>query len=152
MVIAPEHRHQGLMSKIMTFALDDLAAAGHKYVFNLSAGMATLCSSLSMGWRSAGWVRPMRRLSWPTALQMAVLQRAKTRPVLSRFAGLLSECFGGLDRSLNDVDLDQINKTFDTKSDLSVGYTPRCAAMAELVSRIGGAGRFRHVRDSEYFQ
>ena len=72
MVIAPEHRNRGLMSKIMTFAFEDLAANGYEYAFNLSAGLATLRSSLSMGWRSAGWVRPMRLRSWPTVLQGGV--------------------------------------------------------------------------------
>ena len=78
MVIAPEHRKRHLMSKIMTFAFKDLAAKdGYEYAFNLSASLATLRSSLSMGWRSAGWVRPMRRRSWPTVLQRGVLRRMK---------------------------------------------------------------------------
>ena len=53
-------------------AFEDLAAKGYEYAFNLSAGLVTLRSSLSMGWRSAGWVRPMRRRSWPTVLQGGV--------------------------------------------------------------------------------
>ena len=77
MVIAPEHRNRGLMPKIMTFAFEDLATKGYEYAFNLSAGSATLHSSLSMGWRSAGWVRPMRRRSLPTVLQRGVLRRMK---------------------------------------------------------------------------
>jgi GNAT superfamily N-acetyltransferase len=153
MVIAPEHRSRGLMSKIMTFAFEDLAARGYEYAFNLSAGLMTLRSSLSMGWRSAGWVRPMRRRSWPTVLQRGVLRRMKKLPVFSdRFVCFASQRLAGLGRSLKDTDLKQINSTFKHPPGLSVEDAPHCAAMAELVGRIGSTGRIRHVRDSEYFQ
>jgi hypothetical protein len=44
------------MSKIMILDFEGLATEGHEYVLNLSAGSVTLRSSLSVGWRSAGWV------------------------------------------------------------------------------------------------
>jgi GNAT superfamily N-acetyltransferase len=69
MVIAPEHRRRGLVSELMTSAIEDLDKQGYEYVFNLSAGEITLHSSLSMGWRSAGWAHPMRRRPWRGALQ-----------------------------------------------------------------------------------
>ena len=155
MVIAPEHRNRGLMSKIMTFAFGDLATKEYKYAFNLSAGLPTLRSSLSMGWRSVGWVRPMRRRSWPTAtaLQAGVLRRMqKLAPYSGRLFRLASGRLVRLRHSLEDTDLEQINYTLKHTSGISVDDAPRCAAMAELVSRIGGTGRIRHVRDSEYFQ
>src|SRR5262245_15562971 len=46
MVIAPEHRGIGLMSKIMSSALRDLSVLGHVYTFSLSASSTTLHSSL----------------------------------------------------------------------------------------------------------
>ena len=41
LVIAPDHRNRGLISKIMRFAFDDLKQRGTEYVFNLSAGSVT---------------------------------------------------------------------------------------------------------------
>jgi GNAT acetyltransferase-like protein len=154
MVIAPEHRKRHLMSEIMTFAFKDLAArGGYEYAFNLSASLATLRSSLSMGWRSAGWVRPMRRRSWPTVLQRGVLRRMKQLPVLSgKFAHFATRRLARLNRSLEDVDVMQISSTIIHNPGLSIDDSPRCVAMAELVDRIGSTGRIRHVRDSEYFQ
>jgi GNAT superfamily N-acetyltransferase len=158
MVIAPEHRNRGLMAKIMTSAFNDLATSGYNYAFNLSAGSATLRSSLSMGWRSAGWVRPMHRRSWPTVLQRGVLRRIKKLSVfsdkLSSFASrqLARSRYALENNSLENTYLKQINRTIARTPSITVEYAPRCAAMAELVSRIGNAGRIRHVRDSEYFR
>ena len=153
MVIAPEHRNRGLMSKIMTFAFEDLAAKEYGYAFNLSAGLVTLQSSLSMGWRSAGWVRPMRRRRWATVLQRGGLRRMKNLAVFSdKPSGFASQRLARLCHSLEDDDLQQINCTLKHTPGISVEDAPRCAAMAELVGRIGGSGRIRHVMDSEYFQ
>jgi GNAT superfamily N-acetyltransferase len=153
MVVAPEHRNRGLMSKIMTPAFEDLANKGFNYIFNLSAGSVTLRSSLSMGWRSAGWVRPMRRRSWPTVLQRGILRRMKKLPIISdQFAFFETRQLVRSRKSLADVDLKQVNYALKRAPFISVEGSPRCAAMAELVSRLGGDGRIRHVRDSEYFQ
>ena len=152
-VIAPEHRKRGLMPKIMTFAFEELDAKGYEYVFNLSAGSATLHTSLNMGWRSAGWVRPMRHRYWPAVVQRGVLRRVKQLPVFSdMFASLASRRLERLDRSIEDVDLKQVNSKAKWSPGLSFEDAPRCAAMAELVNRIGTTGRIRHVRKSEYFQ
>jgi GNAT superfamily N-acetyltransferase len=152
MVIAPEHRHCGLMSKIMTFAFDDLENRGYDYVFNLSAGSVTLRSSLSMGWRSAGWAHPMRWRSWRTAVRNRVLGRMRSLPLLSRKLDRLpSRRTARSGSSLGDFDLDRMNRLFERTSAISVHTTPNCAAMAELVSRVGNVGRIRHVRNSEYF-
>jgi GNAT superfamily N-acetyltransferase len=153
MVIAPEHRGRGLMAKIMTSAFEDLAARGYDYVFNLSAGPATLHSSLSMGWQNAGWVRPMHRQSWLNALKYNAPPRMKK--VLS-FAGRLV----GIDirrlkkplRTLDTVESEQSSRTAEHPSSIAIEKTPRCSAMAELVERIGSSGRLCHVRDSEYFR
>lgn len=153
MVVAPEHRQRGLMSTIMTFAFNDLADRGHRYLFNLSAGTVTLRSSLSMGWRSAGWVRPMRRRSWLTALQLGAFRRLKRPPRLVKTFLQMSEAviLGG---SLEGRDLDRINRGFDSASGLRVADTPRCSAMAELIerTRIGSDRRIRQVRDARYLQ
>jgi hypothetical protein len=108
---------------------------------------------LSMGWRSAGWVRPMRRRSWPTVVQRGILWRMKKLPIFSRqFALFEAQQLARSRNSLKDVDLKQVKYALKRAPFISVEDSPRCAAMSELVSRLGGDGRIRHVRDSEYFQ
>jgi GNAT superfamily N-acetyltransferase len=153
MVIAPEHRRRGLVSELMTSAFEDLDEQGYEYVFNLSAGEVTLHSSLSMGWRSAGWAHPMRRQSWRTALQSRFLGAMNRLPVVSRkLAGFGSQRSTRSHCSLDDVDLKCVSRVLRCIPPISVQDAPRCAAMAELVERIGSTGRIRHVRDSQYFQ
>jgi GNAT superfamily N-acetyltransferase len=153
MVIAPEHRGRGLMAKIMTSAFEDLAARGFGYVFNLSAGPATLHSSLSMGWRSAGWVRPMRRQSWLNALKNNVPPRVKKAiSFAGRFVGVDIRRLKKPVRTLDSVESQQNSRIAEHPSSISIEKIPRCSAMAELVERIDNSGRIRHVRDSEYFR
>jgi len=153
MVVAPEHRNRGLMSRIMTSAFEELATSGYDYAFNLSAGPVTLKSSLSMGWRSAGWVRPMRRRSWPTVLQRGVIRRMEKLSVFSdKLSFFTSRQLARSRYSLESTYLKQINSTISQIPSITVEDAPRCAAMAELVRRIGSTGGIRHVRDSEYFQ
>jgi GNAT superfamily N-acetyltransferase len=149
MVIAPEHRNRGLMSVIMTSAFKDLAAKGYNYVFNLSAGPVTLRSSLSMGWRSAGWVRPMRWRSW-RALGSGALGRLKSLPIMRWTSYIDSLQFARL-RRFDDIDLTQVNCALQATSSISVKDTPQCTSMADLVKGIGDNGRIHHVRDETYF-
>jgi GNAT superfamily N-acetyltransferase len=152
MVITPEHRRRGLSSKLMTSAFEGLDEQGYEYVFSLSAGEATLHSSLSMGWRSAGWAHPMRRRPWRRALQSGVLRVMSRLPVASRGLASFRSQRTRSRRSLDDVDLKRVSRVLRHTPAISVQDAPRCAAMAELVKRIGSTGRIRHVRDTQYFQ
>jgi GNAT superfamily N-acetyltransferase len=143
MLIAPEHRGRGLMSKIMTPALQDLHTRGYDYVFNLSAGDVTLLSSLKMGWRNAGWLAPMRRAS--------ILGR------LVRRAVRMSREIAGLGappprRWLKHLDLTRVRRALQRTPQISFQDQPRCSDMANLVERIANTGRIAHVRNREYFQ
>src|SRR5262245_17100141 len=97
MVIAPEHRSKGLMSKIMSSAFGDLSVGTYSYAFNLSAGPITLRSSLSMGWRSAGWMHPIRRRSRLATLQRGLCVVEKMQPSMPSWLHSLS---AGARRSL----------------------------------------------------
>jgi GNAT superfamily N-acetyltransferase len=159
-LIAPEHRRHGLMTKIMSLAFEDLAARGYDYVFNLSAVPANLRLSLSMGWRSAGWVHPMCLQSWRLAVESGVRRQLKKIAALRHLRDLalarrqLSHAASEYpsSRSLFDTKWDQTDPVFLEAPAISVKDAARCEAMADLVSRIGSDGRTRHVRDSEYFR
>ena len=125
LVIAPEHRSQGVFPRIMQFACDDLLNRGYTYMFNLSAGSITYLSSLATGWRGIGSLKPVR---WTGA------HRRPEGPDVCRNFDCLDthagRCVG---------------------SPVVVEATPRPQAMAELIGRIGDDGRLRHVRDEQYF-
>jgi GNAT superfamily N-acetyltransferase len=150
MVVAPEHRRRGLMSKIMTTAFKDLAGSGYEYVFNLSAADVTLLSSFDMGWRSAGWAHPLRWRSRRATAWRGVLRLSTPLPFvtrwLARFASTQSR------RSLKDADLTRVHRALRHIPHISVLDFPRCQDMADLIERIGNTGRIAHVRDREYLQ
>ena len=153
MVIAPEHRKRGHASTIMAFAFEELAKQKYDFVFNLSAGPQTLRTSLSMGWRSAGWMRPMRWRRWQTALESGANRVLGRLPAVSRKLGDL-----GLKRhhqslrSLTQADyLRRAEKISGAPAAISVAAEPRCEAMADLVERIETGGAIRPVRSSEFF-
>lgn len=164
LVIAPDHRNRGIISRIMRFAFDDLRKRGIEYVFNLSAVQVTFLNSLAMGWRSIGPLQesirtdtregPGERLKsllrrWPSAFRLA--KSVKHRPFLRRCAhavGFASPAdarptFSLLDRNFRSGKRVSGRRVVLEKS-------PRPDAMADLVERVGSDGRIRHVRDREY--
>jgi len=146
MVIVPEHRQRGLMAVIMNSAFEDLAKRPYDFAFNLSAGAVTLRSSLAMGWRSAGWMRPMRWRTVPTALSGRLRQLLRKAPPAARSLGRVGVGRGRSFESEPPFDPARLDPA------VSVGDAPRSSEMAELVARLGSAGRISHVRDQEYFE
>lgn len=152
LVIAPAHRNRGLIPKIMAAAFEDLAKRGYQYAFNLSAGPITLLSSLATGWRSVGSMQPMCQRSWRVALRSGRDRLITRFPVLSRGTnGPFYRWSQKRQRSLADIDTEEVRRSNMHTPLILFEHVPRCAAMAELVERIGGCGRIRHVRDREYF-
>jgi GNAT superfamily N-acetyltransferase len=149
MVIAPEHRRRGLMSKIMTSAFEELTVTEYEYVFNLSAGDVTLLSSLDMGWRSAGWLQPMRWSSLRARVWRGLLRRAVRSPFVSGRLARLGSTRSR--RSLKDADLTRVNRVLQHTPNISMRDSPRCLEMADLVERIGDTARITHARNREYF-
>ena len=145
MVVAPEHRRHGLTTRIMSWALADLASRGYDYVFNLSAGTVTLHSSLKMGWRTAGGMRPMLWHSTRSRLLRRLARMAESLPVFYGFVKPLAT-IGGNDFAPGNRKI--------VAYGLSIQETPRCHEMAQLLSRIDTAnqGHIRHVRDAEYLK
>ncbi|MGH7799582.1 MAG: GNAT family N-acetyltransferase [Thermodesulfobacteriota bacterium] len=162
LVIAPKHRNHGLMTKIMRFALNDLADKGCKYVLHLNAGPVKLLSSIAMGWRCAGLWKTMH---WKANKKsISVFDRVRKYKNKMPFLSVTSN----LVRRYSDwlTFLHSANKRADPFSYLDRNYSlcrsedsphisleqnPRPEAMAELVERIGSDGCIRHVKDKQYF-
>jgi Acetyltransferase (GNAT) domain len=151
-VIAPGHRNHGVMPGIMATALTELAKSSYEYVFNLSAGPMMFLSSISTGWRSAGYVQPMHWRTGRAALHDGLHRVLKQLPLMSsKVDDLFSSWSAKRRRTLADIDEDQVGRVAKAIPGISFQDIPRCAEMAELVERIGSSGRIRHVRDREYF-
>jgi len=146
MGVAPEHRGSGLMAKIMTAAFKDLQTSGYDYIFNLSAGDVTLRSSLQLGWRSAGWLAPMRR---PASISSRLLRRVMRLRFLDKIARFSA---APPRRWLAEIDLVAAQKLLQRTPQIFLEDQPRCLDMSHLIERIGHTGRISHVRNTEYFQ
>lgn len=152
LVVAPEHRNRGLIPKIMAAAFQDLAKRKFHNAINLSAGPMTVLSSLAAGWRSVGSMQPMRQRSLKVALRTGRDRLSTRLPALARnMSDVFSQSAEKKRRSLANIDERQISFNFKGAPELLFEDAPRCAAMAELVQRIGSNGRIRHVRDTKYF-
>ena len=64
MVVSPAHQNRGLFRQIDDAATSDLAARGHRFIFNFSAAPVTFLRSLRAGWRLVG---PHRTVARPPA-------------------------------------------------------------------------------------
>jgi len=137
LVIAPEHRNRGLLTRLMEFAERDLSSRGVPFALNLSAGTVTRIASLQMGWRSIGSLEPWVR-NQPGS--RSVWRRLKKR--VRAAAPLREPGFRRLDRTANRRH----------GQPLTVECQPRSSAMADLVDRIGTDGRIRRLRNELFFQ
>jgi hypothetical protein len=154
LVVLPEHRNRGLVERIMTSALQDLAARGYSHLFSFSGGLATQLGSLTMGWRSCGSIQTAHRRSDRAArssrlrarlAEIALVRRVK--PVLQR----LASAWRTTRSPFADLDLHGGSGTARLDGSVSVERRPRAAAMADLVASIGPGDRLRHLRDRDYF-
>ena len=145
LVIAPAHRHRGLLGRIMDATVADLAAHGHPVTFSLSAGAVALAGSLARGWRSVGSVREVSRAAGPPSLPWRLAMRVRSWPGARRLASAVSEVWRQPFRHLDTA-------ACRTPAGAAVWCTrePRPEEMADLVGRLGYDGRVRHVRDARY--
>lgn len=144
LVVAPEHRNRGVVTRIMNAVFDDLARRGFPFAFSLSAGPVTFVGSLAGGWRSVGSFRPVGL--GETAPRMGrVRALARRVPLLRRVNGALR----ALRSRAGFRHLDSEGSR--SARPVSLAREPRTDAMAELVARLPWDGRIRHVRSSAYF-
>jgi GNAT superfamily N-acetyltransferase len=147
LVIAPDYRNRGLVTKIMETATDNLADSGYTYVFNFSAGLATQLGSLTTDWRSVGPFETARFHSLRTRGRGYASYLRFVRSITHR----LLVAFFARKQPFYFLDNNRAQGCSEAGRYVSVERAPRPEAMAELVERIGSDGRLRQVRDQEYF-
>ena len=151
LVVAPEHRNQGVVGALMQFALNDLAKRGFAYTVSLSAGPITFISSLAAGWRCAGSFLPARLEMTPPTGTGHLRALARRMPLLRRVPMLRQ-----IDRRLRERRSSRGFRSLDQVGGRRTGSVwlsqePRPEAMAALVSRLPWDGRIRHVRSADYY-
>lgn len=176
LVVAPDHRNRGLISKIMRFALDDLRKRGTEYVFNMSASPITFMNSLAMGWRGIGTLEkairenaretPRERLKrflerWPSIFSLAksiknqplvrlAAHSIKNQPPMRRSAHFTTSSSSAMEHPFSQLDENFHASKGPNSSGIFLQKSPRPEAMADLVQRLGNNGRIRHIRDRRY--
>ncbi len=146
LVIAPDHRHRGLLGRILDATIAELAARGHPVTFSTSAGVVAMAASLGRGWRSAASVREVARGgSAATSLAWRLARRVRGWPGMRYLARAASQV-----RRPPFEHLDAAARRTADGGAVWCTDAPPTDAMADLVRRLGYDGRIRHVRDARY--
>lgn len=147
-LVAPAHRDQGVVTRLMRVVIDDVAKQGLSHLFNFSAGPVTRVGALAMGWRSTPFIG---RMHWETPrppLASRLRRIARRRPRLERVVRPLLAATGAHQEAFR-----QLDRHFARRRDrrITLEKAPHAEAMAGMVARVSTGGRFEHVRDAAFF-
>jgi GNAT superfamily N-acetyltransferase len=159
LIVAPEFRNRGIMTQLIKASLHDAAKKGYPYIFSMSAGPKVLLAQMAAGWRSIGPMRTVTFAAPKTEPAPGFRERLKKFPLLvsayRRIRGHDSQWLAAAAEApilrLAGFDERAARCHHQPGPHVVVEQSPRPAAMAELIERLGDDGRFRHVRDEEYF-
>ena len=150
-LIVAEYRNRGLVTRIMKAAHADLGSRGHRYVLSMgSAGRVNGLGLMTLGWRSAGGLRPMGRLSETGRRRTRLSAVVARQPLIWRFSEARLLASADERRPFRHLDASIAACRPMSELPLAVERKPRLDAMVELVERLGHDGRIRQVRDRAY--
>ena len=150
LVVRESHRNRGVVTEVMQWALDDLRRQGVQHVLNLSGGQLTVLGSLAMGWRSAGHLNPLGRLTAKRAVLAALRSRLTALPLFWRYRSSPLFYASAEQQPLARLVAPSTCNAKRFGMSVQIGAQPRAAEMAALVARLDYDGRIRHVRDATY--
>jgi len=150
-LISPPHRNRGLFARIMKTAGEDLAQSGYPYLMSLGgANRVNMLGLLTLGWRSAGQVRPAGRMTMRARGGHWLSRVLARQRVLWRFNWARLLASADQQDPFRRLDAARAGSGFDKASPITLESTPRVDAMAGLIERIGHDGRIRYRRDRKY--
>ena len=150
-LIATPHRDRGLVSRIMKTAEQDLAQSGYPYLVSIGgANRVNMFGLLSLGWRSAGQVRPIGRITARARGGYWLGSVLARQRVLWRFDWPRLLASADQKDPFRHLDAARAGAALDKRSPITLDSSPRVDAMAGLVERLGHDGRIRYRRDREY--
>jgi len=157
LVFHPDHRQQGLLSKIVAFALDDLFNSGFMYIFDLSSGPDLILGMLMTGWRRAGFLQTSHWSAVQNKIPSGLRKYADRLTFVSSTYRLLREninkiCFRHSHKQSPPFDAFDRNEVLrNSIPNVAIEKAPRAAAMADLVERVGNYKCIRHLRDEQFY-
>ncbi len=150
-LISAAHRNRGLVARIMELAYADLAGRGCSYLMSIGgANRINALGMLSLGWRSAGAMKPMGRVTAQVGRTLKMRRAVSRMPILWRFSE--SRWLASADQRHPFRHLDAAKPERDPadRPPISTESRPRSEAMVDLIRRAGHDGRIRYVRDRTY--
>ena len=151
-LISAPHRNRGLVSRIVKLAEKELTPRGHPYLMSLGgANQVNMFGLLSLGWKSAGAVQPVGRVTMRARAGHWLSEELSGLRVLWRFDWkrlLASADQRHLFRRLDAARAGRAGR--GTAAPITLESRPRVDAMAGLIERLGHDGRIRYRRDREY--
>lgn len=152
-VIEPHHRDSSLFQKLTNYVMDDLSTRGYSYALNFTPSAANyVVSVLTMGWRPMGSSETLTRQISSNSVVAKMIDSTSRFKIARKVQGV-SRTIGRKVRTAMHInafaDLDRNARTHGHP--VSLSREPRPEAMADLVQRLGGDGRLRHVRNHDFF-
>jgi hypothetical protein len=161
-IVHPDHRRQGLLTKMTVAALEDLRESEFEYVITLSANRYSSAANVKMGWRNIGYLDTAYRYSSkePDTRKSQnpirnSLRRVPAVPaVYRRVRGYFNPEPAPSNQQLHPfytLDKNYVLKAGQKFEHLSIEDYPRPGEMVDLISRSGEHNRIQHIRDLEFF-
>jgi hypothetical protein len=145
-VVAPAHRNRGLVARIHELACADMARAGYPYAISVGgANRVNTLGLLTLGWKSAGALNPIGRISARAQRTESMSRTLRRLPLVWRFSESRRLYSADQRHPFRHLDARQAGR-----AGVSVHTQPRIEEMTALVRRLGHDGRIRCVRDHEY--
>jgi len=150
-LISTAHRNRGLVSRIMRAAETDQAVSGYPYFVSIGgANRVNMFGLLSLGWRSAGHVQPVGRITVRARAGYWLSGALSRQRVLWRFDWRRLLASADQRDPFRHLDASRTDRGPGNRLPIAVESRPRLDAMAELVERLGHDGRIRYRRDRDY--
>ena len=150
-LIAADYRNRGLVTRIMNAAHADLGSRGHATILSMgSASRMNGMGLMTLGWKSAGGLRPLGRISAKGRRRARLSGIVARQPLIWRFSDCRFLASADERRPFRHLDAALAGRRRVPHLPIVVERKPRLDAMVELVERLGHDGRIRQVRDRQY--
>jgi GNAT superfamily N-acetyltransferase len=162
-VVSPDHRRQGLLTRMSMAALEELKTSTYEYVITLSANRYSSAANIKMGWRNVGYFGSAQQYAGGSLAKGGTSARVRGKgskiPLIPtayrRMRKFLKRKSPQAREKLppfHELDERYARREVHIKRNISLDKHPRPKMMAEFINRIDTNGRIRHVRDEEFFK
>ena len=149
LVVAPEHRGQGISARLIRATCGFARGLGHRFVLNLRGGPMTVLDSLAAGFRPIGAMQPVAKSRPQDGAVARIRERLGRTRVLWRLTQVDRLRPASDRRPFRQLDRGREGPSWPAGVRVTAEADP--AAMATLSERLPRDERIRHVHDRQYF-